>query len=356
MNFVHIADMHFDMPFTSLQGSMGDIRRLEQRKIFKKVIDFIKEHEIQYFFISGDFYEHEYVRPSTIEYINNLFKEIPKTKVFIAPGNHDPFVKGSIYDTFQFAENVHVFKSNIEKIETEDANIYGMAFNSFYMSNEEVSNFILPVSAKPNIFVVHCDLNGTKDKKGFEYNPISETKLKALSFDYIAMGHIHKTNFEKGKENKIVYPGSPISFGFDELGEHGMVVGEIEKGKVLTEFIKLDDREFIEFEINVQAFLSKEDLIEHIQNLKLEEKKMYKVVLVGNRNFEIDTREILKLIDLKNILKIKDNTKLNYDLEEISKENNLKGIFVKEALRMIEDGRATEEEVLKAIEIGLEVM
>lgn len=358
MNFVHIADMHFDSPFSTLNSvdSLGDIRRLEQRKIFKKIIDFIKENKIEYFFISGDLYEHEYIRLSTIEYINNLFKEIPDTQIFISPGNHDPYIKGSYYDNFEFVENVHIFKSGIEKVETPDANIYGMAFNSFNMSNSEIENFILPISSKPNIFVVHCDLNGSKDAKGFEYNPISETKLKALSFDYIAMGHIHKSNFVKGKENKIVYPGSPISFGFDELGKHGIVVGEITKDRVLTEFIELDDREFIEFEINEEPFSSKEDLVEHIQSLNLQENNFYKIVLSGKRNFEIDTRELLKLINLKNIFKIKDITKSNYNLEEIAKENNLRGIFVREALKKLELGENSEEEIIKAIEIGLEVM
>lgn len=358
MNFVHIADMHFDSPFTTLNSvdNLGDIRRLEQRKIFKKIIDFIKENKIEYFFISGDLYEHEYVRLSTIEYINNLFKEIPNTQVFISPGNHDPYIKDSYYDNFEFAENVYVFKSGIEEIETPEANIYGMAFNSFNMSSSEIENFILPISSKPNVFVVHCDLNGSKDEKGFEYNPISETKLKALSFDYIAMGHIHKNNFVKDKENKIVYPGSPISFGFDELGKHGMVVGEITKGKVLTEFIELDDREFIEFEINVEPFSSKEDLVEHIQTLNLQENNFYKIILSGKRNFEVDTRELLKLINLKNVFKIKDITKSNYNFEEIAKENNLRGIFVKEALKKLELGEYSEEEIIKAIEIGLEVM
>ena len=85
MKFVHIADMHFDTPFSSLSGkeNLGEKRRLEQRKIFKDIIDYIKENQIQYFFIAGDLYEHEYVRESTISYINSLFEEIPKTKIFI---------------------------------------------------------------------------------------------------------------------------------------------------------------------------------------------------------------------------------------------------------------------------------
>ena len=34
------------------------------------------------------------------------------------------------------------------------------------------------------------------------------------------------------KDKNIIYPGSTVSLGFDELGEHGMIVGDIEKGKV----------------------------------------------------------------------------------------------------------------------------
>lgn len=61
-----------------------------------------------------------------------------------------------------------------------------------------------------------------KTKIGFCYNPILESKINSLKFDFVAMGHIHKNNI---KENSnIIYPGSTISFGFDEPGEHGMVV------------------------------------------------------------------------------------------------------------------------------------
>ena len=40
MKFVHIADTHLDSPFTALTAreNLADIRRLEQRKAFKKVI------------------------------------------------------------------------------------------------------------------------------------------------------------------------------------------------------------------------------------------------------------------------------------------------------------------------------
>ena len=39
MKFVHIADMHFDIPFSTLaKNDLGNARRLEQRQIFKQII------------------------------------------------------------------------------------------------------------------------------------------------------------------------------------------------------------------------------------------------------------------------------------------------------------------------------
>ena len=82
MKFVHIADMHFDMPFTVLsKNGLAEERRIDQRKAFQKMINYIKENNIEYLLISGDLYEHEYVRKSTIEYINQCFKQIPNNEL-----------------------------------------------------------------------------------------------------------------------------------------------------------------------------------------------------------------------------------------------------------------------------------
>ena len=229
-----------------------------------------------------------------------------------------------------------------------------MAFTEFFMEESPIEKISIPFSNKPNVLVAHCDLNGSKDKEGFSYNPILESKLNSLGFDYSALGHIHKNNLDN--TNKIYYPGSTISLGFDELGEHGMVVGNINKDKVNIDFIRLDDRKFEEIQLKVDSFSSKEDLIDRILNLSLDDMNLYKLILVGNRNFEINTREILRVVTRGNILKVKDCTKINYDLEELSKQKNLKGIFIKEVIEMYNKGLCTEEEYQKAIEIGLEAM
>ncbi len=355
MRFVHIADMHFDAPFTMLsdKGNLGEKRRIEQRNIFKKVIEYIKRNHIEYLFISGDLYEHQYVRRTTIEFINNLFKEIKETQIFIAPGNHDPYLIKSYYNTYEWNENVHIFKSDLEKIKLDDVDIYGYGFDDFYCPEVNLKNLEIENPNKINILVIHGTLDGSNNEEQ-QYNPISKKILEEKGFDYVALGHIHKNNFSK--DGKIIYPGSTISLGFDELGEHGMIVGKINEYESNLEFVKLDDTEFVELQLECTMIGSVEELIEKINNIELEENKLYKIILTGKRNFEINIYDLYKYELNERIIKIKDNTKPNYDIEKISKENTLKGLFVKEILEEMNQKNYDEGIIEKALEIGMEIL
>ncbi len=355
MKFVHIADMHFDRPFVKLSDKdiLGDLRRLEQRKAFKKVIQYIKENQIPYLFISGDLYEHKYVKLSTIEYINQQFREIPETKIFIAPGNHDPFIKNSYYNKFNWSENVTIFHSQIEKIEEDEVTIYGYGFDEFYCTKSGIEDLEIENKEKLNILIMHGTVDGVLLEEK-QYNSIARKTLKEKGFDYIALGHIHKPDYK----TEIVYPGSTISLGFDELEEHGMIVGELKKGKLNVEFIQIDEESFQEIEIDVTQIISKEELIEKINELEIPEKTYNKIILVGNRNFEIDRYEILKYIQNERIIKIKDHSKIAYDLSKIANENTLKGLFAKEMNKKLQENINEDEKQIieKAIEIGLEAL
>ena len=71
---------------------------------------------------------------------------------------------------------------------------------------------------------------------------------------------------------------------------------------------------------------------------------------------EVTANDIIKQIEDKKIIKIKDESKIRYNLEEISKESTLKGIFVRELLNQIEDDESNKEETMRIIEIGLNAM
>lgn len=353
MKFVHIADMHLDAQFKMLsdKNGIGEQRRYEQRIIIKKIINYIKQNKIKYFFISGDLYENQYIRSSTIKYINNLFSEINDTQIFISPGNHDPILKNSYYNNYTWNNNVHIFNAKFEKIETEEADIYGYGFNNFYCSNLNFDDLKISNPNKINILVIHGTLDGN-NLDDMQYNSMNSKMLEEKGFDYIALGHIHKNNFKNN--GKIIYPGSTISMGFDELGKHGMVTGEITKWGNKLEFIKLDKTEFVKQELNCTELNSIEEIIEKINTLELDENNLYEIILTGKRKFEININEIYKYYLNEKIIKIKNNTEINYNLEKIIQENNLRGLFVKEILN--EKNNYNEKIIEKALEIGLQIL
>lgn len=380
MRFIHMADVHFDSPFTVLASreNLANERRLEQRKAFADTIEYIKENQIPFLFISGDLYEQKYIRKSTIEYINNLFKEIPNTQIFISPGNHDPFLINSFYNTFEWNNNVTIFNSEIKIIETEEADIYGFGFTDFYCENSQIEKINIKNKNKNkiNILITHGSLDASKTLD-MQYNPLNSNKLKEIGFDYVALGHIHKANYEENKNN-FIYPGSLISFGFDELGEHGFLDVEInknnsEKNNLINlnnseinnnnlkinkkiKFIKVDKRIFEEIKLNISEINSEEELIEKIKNVKTDKKRNYKIILEGYKNIEIDLNKIQKMVLNENILKIKDFSKVKYDIKELANQNNLKGVFINRILQKEEERLCTKEEAEQAIEIFINAL
>ena len=357
MKFIHIADMHLDCPFTNLSDkeNFGEIRRLEQRKAFKQIINYIKENNIEYLFIAGDLYEQQYIKKTTIEYINNLFKEIPNTKIYITPGNHDPLIKNSFYNNFLWNNNVHIFGSDVEVIKDNEVDIYGYGFDDYYLKEEKIDKINIENKEKINILITHGTLDGA-NLEDREYNSIPRKILAEKGFEYVALGHIHKTNYHENEN--IIYPGSTVSIGFDEIGKHGMIEGEIINKKLITKFISIETTEFEEIELNTTEIISKEELIEKINEINLEENKLYKIILIGKRNFEINTHELYKYNLNERIIKIKDKTKPNYDLEKLSNETTLKGLFATEILEKLNKCQTEDERKIieKAIEIGMDVL
>ena len=93
-------------------------------------------------------------------------------------------------------------------MENSDANIYGYGFNDFEMLENKLEEIENLDKNKINILITHGDLSESI------YNPVKKADLIEKDFDYIALGHIHK----RDDKTNIVYPGSLISLGFDELG------------------------------------------------------------------------------------------------------------------------------------------
>ncbi len=339
MRFIHIADMHLDAPLVGLKNNRTIIkeRRAEQKQILKDIVKMIKEEEIPVLIIAGDLFEQKFVEKKTIEYLISLFQLVPNTTILITPGNHDPLIKNSPYKTFAWPENVRIFDNKISKVSIEDVDFYGFGFDNYEMQSKELENFEVDDAHRINVLVTHATLNGDSKK----YNDVSAKSL--AQFDYVALGHIHL----KKLSDSIVYPGSLVSCGFDELGEHGMVIGNFEKGNVEYEFRNMEERHYNILEIDISDAKLTSDVVDKLELTD----DIYRIVLRGARNIEVkDIREAIMGLG-KNVCEVRDETHLPYNLEEIATQKTLKGIFTRKMLEELEKYPNQRELIMKAIEI-----
>ena len=56
------------------------------------------------------------------------------------------------------------------------------------------------------------------------------------------------------------------------------------------------------------------------------------------------------------ILKVKDFSKMKYDINELANQNNLKGVFINRILQKEQEGICTKEEMEEAIEIFINAL
>lgn len=338
MKFIHLADAHLDMPFTSIKNNRDLVKRrhLEQKFIFKRAIDLAKEENVEAIFIAGDLFEDKYVQKETINYIISLFNEISDIKVYITPGNHDPLIKSSPYNTYNWPDNVFIFSNEVGMDTFDNVNIYGVGFNDFEMDTDVIKDIKIEED-KINILITHGTLDGASHK----YHDIKSEWLS--KFDYVALGHIHLPKIDN---TKIIYPGSLIAGGFDEPGEHGLIIGNITKENLDIKFVRVDSEKFETKVLDISNFSSINEIID-----KLELKEdFYKIVLTGTKNVEIEKLKEALNLSGKKICDVEDKTHNEYNLEEISKQKNLKGVFTKRMLDDLNNHREDEEKIMKAIE------
>lgn len=332
--------MHLDSTF----ALDNDLRREEQKFTFEKIIDTVYENGAELLLIPGDLFDVRNPAQETVDFVIRQFKRIPDTDILIAPGNHDPYTTDSPYFYAEWPENVYIFKADKMRcfeISLRDTcekklRIYGIG-NAGHFTRKTLlrdANDTLPVLDHDytNILLMHGDAEVSKSV----YNPIHTQDLKECEFDLCALGHRHR--FEKSPF--YVYSGVPYPRGFDEWGDCGVVEGTIsDGGTIISWFESIEGRRYIDTEINIEELddCTPEDICIEILKKITPGKNFYKVRIEGRiaegKKINCSAIEMRLEKDFPGI-KIEDNTSPMTDYNLISRENSLRGIFIRKLLSM----------------------
>ncbi len=362
IKILHFADIHFDSPFSELSASAAEQRKEDLRETFGRIIDTAKEEGVQIILLPGDIFDNTTVMKSTLDFIIKKFLDIPNIKVFIAPGNHDPINNKSFYKLINWPENVYVFKGDYSYYKLPELNtiVHGIGFKESHVREPLLKNIIAKEDSFINLMVLHGELsNGSIN----DYNPITLEDIRNSNMDYIALGHRHGYSgiLREGKTH-YAYSGNIEGRGFDELGEKGVIIGEIFKDSVKLDFLPLQKRKYYILEADISGLDTYEEIASKIKGLASEEAKenLYKIFLKGEiKEYFILNTDILtsKLKEDFYFIKLVDATSISFDLESLSETYTLKGLYAKRLIKSIEKAEKGDKELYEeALKLGIQAL
>lgn len=211
------ADLHLDSPFVSDDIRKSEAGRASLRDALSRIALTVRQGGYGLVLIPGDFYENGFLTEETATLI---LKELASVgcPVVIAPGNHDPFSKGSFYATADFPENVHVFSSgelSFFDIDPIGVRVYGYAFTEQTMRSCPITGTKLEMDGRIGILCAHADVTSPLSP----YAPLSYADVEDSGITYAGFGHIHNApSVFRSVFTTCAYSGFVEGRAFDELG------------------------------------------------------------------------------------------------------------------------------------------
>lgn len=362
---LHCADFHFDTPFREVSGTAAEVRKEDLRETFGRVVKAAKEEKVDIMLICGDLFDNQRVNPITIDYLVSKLKQIPEVRVFIAPGNHDPYNEKSYYHLVKWPKNTHIFKDTLEKVELEDLQtcVYGRGFWGYHQQDSLLKGFTVDDLTKLNIMTLHGDV--VQPGQSSDYNPITMKDIHESGLDYLALGHRHSVSKTvKTGSTLWAYSGCPEGRGFDELGDKGILLGELDKGYCNLTYREISKRKYLELRIDISSCKNYEEIADQImkRTVGLEPaQNLFKIRLKGELPEDIVLYTTViseKLAENFYYLKVEDETSTKLNPELLIESFTLRGLFVKkmtERIRMTKDKEEQRKSEL-ALKYGLRLL
>ncbi|WMJ87872.1 exonuclease SbcCD subunit D [Anaerocolumna sp. MB42-C2] len=239
MKFLHISDLHIGKKLREADFTEDQIHILEE------IISIVDDTKPDGILIAGDIYDRSVPPASAVNLFDDFLTNLEKrsVKVFIVSGNHDSPERLNFGKEIMGKNSIYIagaFKGKMDRVTLSDEygqiNIYLLP----YVKPSIVSNFIKEMDLdtyekavqavieaaeinreQRNILVAHQYVtNQGIEPERSDSEVISVGGLDNIdaavfdSFDYVALGHIHRPQ-KIGRET-VRYCGTPLKYSFSE--------------------------------------------------------------------------------------------------------------------------------------------
>lgn len=244
MKFLHLSDLH-------IGKRVNEFSMIEdQTYILEQILTIVDEKSPDAVIIAGDVYDKSMPTIEGVTLFNDFLSKLYQRNlsIFIVSGNHDSAERLNFGNQILKDSRVYIggtFDGTLSKVLLEDSygpvNVYLLPFikpanvSVYYDGVENYHDAVFTVIDKSeidiktrNVLVAHQFVTSggvspeRSDSEQISVGGLDNVDVTAFtSFDYVALGHIHRA--QKIGRDMIRYAGSPLKYSFSEANHNKSV-------------------------------------------------------------------------------------------------------------------------------------
>lgn len=228
MRFLHTADWQIGMKAAHV-GAAGEHIREQRLKTARRVIVEARKARAEFILIAGDTFENNAVDRLLIQKTADILAGAGMP-VYLIPGNHDPYVPGSVWEhpAWGSSRNVRILTENAP-VEIPGGILFPCPIREKF-SRKDPTRWIQPgTEGEIRIGAAHGTVEGVRQDE--PDHPIPRNAAERAGLDYLALGHWHSTARYPGTDGavRMAYSGTPEPTAFGERDSGNVLIVEIER-------------------------------------------------------------------------------------------------------------------------------
>ncbi len=355
IRLIHTADVHLDECFAGagLPPNYASRRRQQLREVFRAIVERAGEWPADALLIAGDLFELDRVSRDTVAFLRDRFAAIEHVPVFIAPGNHDPWVAHSPYATEAWPDNVHIFSTpewSRHALSHTPLTVHGFGFDGVEPSRNPFGELAAPDDGRTHVAVAHGSARSHQPEGKAAYAPFDGAEAAADGLAYLALGHFHSATAVEGPyPARIQYSGAPEGHGFGDSGMRHYLEVEIANGEVAVRPVPSSRSVYESHRLDISAFTNTQEVIDAVRALPSEEgvARIARITLTGSAGPALQ-EGMAGLYDVLSeqfeYLRLIDETHPQDDYEELANPTTSLGLFLERINQEIADSPSEEHE------------
>ena len=348
MKIIHTSDRHLNSPLSSkLPPAKVAERRRELAALLPRLADEADRVGACAIIIAGDLFDSDRLNKKNRDRALSVIERASHITFFYLPGNHEREV---LREGGDIPKNLVLFDKDWTYFDFRGVTIAARSDTAPDMFNS--------LSLNPdgtNIVILHGELRQRSDFGGV----IGSLDAAGRGIDYLALGHYHSySSALLPGGTKAVYCGTPEGRGFDEGGDKGYVLLDIEDGVIEHKFVKFANRTLHICEVDISSAQSTFDILRLIEDKTsdIPHTDIVRAVLVGHYPLELKKDFLLVLNQLRSrfyFFEIRDESRLFHSPEIYKNDKSLKGEFIR---LVLSDDSLSQSEQERIIGFGLSAL